>query len=141
MKIKIGKDFKWEMSHRLPFHKGPCVNIHGHSYKMRVELEGRVNENQMLLDFYDIHRIVQPYLDKLDHSFIIDEKDTVVLSFLKENNFKYFIIPNFTTSEFMVIHFVKMFEQEFKKFENLDLLRIRIYETEDAFAEVETPLK
>lgn len=140
MKVKIGKDFKWEMSHRLTFHKGPCVNIHGHSYKMRIELEGTLDENQMIMDFYDVHKIVQPYVDKLDHSFIVDGKDELMLNFLKENNFKYFEIPNFTTSEFMAIHFINVFKADFAKFSNLSLLRVRIYETEDAFAEVEIGL-
>lgn len=140
MKLKIGKDFKWEMSHRLTFHKGPCVNIHGHSYKMRIELEGTLDENQMIMDFYDVHKIVQPYVDKLDHSFIVDGKDELMLNFLKENNFKYFEIPNFTTSEFMAIHFINVFKSDFAKFSNLSLLRVRIYETEDAFAEVEEKL-
>lgn len=140
MKVKIGKDFKWEMSHRLTFHKGPCINIHGHSYKMRIELEGTLDENQMIMDFYDVHKIVQPYIDKLDHSFIVDGKDELMLNFLKENNFKYFEIPNFTTSEFMAIHFINVFKADFEKFSNLSLLRVRIYETEDAFAEVEVGL-
>ena len=141
MKVKIGKDFKWEMSHRLTFHKGPCINIHGHSYKMRIEIEGSLNENQMIMDFYDVFAIVQPYVDKLDHSFIVDGKDDLMLNFLKENNFKHFVIPNFTTSEFMCIHFAEVFRPEFAKFDNLDLIRVRIYETEDAFAEVEVSLK
>jgi hypothetical protein len=64
-----------------------------------------------------------------------------MLNFLKDNSFKHFIIPNFTTSEFMCIHFAEVFKPEFAKFDNLDLIRVRIYETEDAFAEVEVGLK
>ena len=38
--MKIAKEFRWEMGHRLPEHFGLCKNIHGHSYKMVVEFEG-----------------------------------------------------------------------------------------------------
>ena len=41
----------------------------------------------------------------------------------------------------MCIHFAEVFKPEFAKFSNLDLIRVRIYETEDAFAEVELGLK
>jgi len=56
--MRIAKEFVWEMSHRLPYHEGNCKNIHGHSYKMELSLEGEPNENGMLIDFYHIERIV-----------------------------------------------------------------------------------
>ena len=40
--MKIAKEFRWEMGHRLPEHFGLCKNIHGHSYKMIVEFEGEL---------------------------------------------------------------------------------------------------
>lgn len=141
MKVKLGKDFSWEMAHRLPFHEGPCKNIHGHSYKMRVELIGDLDENGMVLDFYDISRVVQPYIDKLDHAFLCNEKDEKVISFLKENNFKLYIMPNNTTSEYMAIYLANEFAPEFRKFKNLDAMHVRVYETVDAFAEVSIMLK
>lgn len=141
MKVKLGKDFAWEMAHRLPFHEGPCKNIHGHSYKMRVELIGDLDENGMVLDFYDISKVVQPYIDKLDHAFLCNEKDEKVITFLKENNFKLYIMPNNTTSEYMAMYLANEFAPEFRKFKNLDVMHVRVYETVDAFAEVSVVLK
>ena len=40
--MKVAKEFKWEMGHRLPEHFGNCKNIHGHSYKMIAEFEGEI---------------------------------------------------------------------------------------------------
>lgn len=141
MKVKIGKDFIWEMSHRLPFHEGPCKNIHGHSYKMTVELIGDLDKNGMVLDYYNISKIVEPFISQLDHAFICNDKDIEVINFLKSQNFKHYIVPNNTTSELMAIHFINEFALKFKEFENLDTLIIRIYETLDAYAEVSTNLK
>lgn len=142
MKVKIGKDFIWEMAHRLPFHEAGCRNIHGHSYKMRVELTGSMNENSMILDFYDVAKVVQPLIDKIDHAFICDENDTLMLDFLKQNNFKYYLMnQKHTTAERMSIHFLQVFAPEFAKYENLDTVTVRVYETADAFAEVSTNLR
>ena len=30
--MKIAKEFRWEMGHRLPEHFGLCKNIHGHCH-------------------------------------------------------------------------------------------------------------
>jgi 6-pyruvoyltetrahydropterin/6-carboxytetrahydropterin synthase len=141
MKVKIGKDFVWEMSHRLPFHEGPCKNIHGHTYKMTVELIGDVDTNGMVLDYYNVCKIVDPFIAKLDHAFICDDNDTNVIDFLKNQNFKHYIIPNNTTSELMAIYFIEEFASKFKQFNNIDTLILRIYETSDAYAEVSVSLK
>lgn len=133
--IKLGKDFIWEMSHRLPFHNGWCKNIHGHSYKMRVELTGELDQNGMLIDFYDIDKVVKPIINQYDHSMLVDENDTKTLEFLKENNFR-FVKVNFTsTSENIAINFAKQFATEFSKHKNIKELSVRVYETSDAFAE------
>lgn len=131
----IGKEYKWEMSHRLPFHKGPCKNIHGHSYKMYVILEGEQDENSMVLDYYDIDSFIKPIIDKFDHSFVCDQTDSLMINFLNDNNFKYNVIPYLTTSENFVTYFLELAEKHFRKFNNIKSLSIRVYETEDAFAE------
>lgn len=137
MITKIAKEYRWEMSHRLPFHDGLCKNIHGHSYKMRVEITGNLNENSMVMDYYGIDRIVRPAIEVFDHSFLCDENDSIMLSFLKENNFRYFTISNFTTVENILTYFIEKFKPEFGKFGNLQLLKVRVYETENSFAERE----
>ena len=73
--MKIAKEFNWEMGHRLPEHFGKCKNIHGHSYKMMVELDGDVNDNGMVMDYYDLKKIVNPIVENLDHAFMVYEQD------------------------------------------------------------------
>lgn len=141
MVCKVGKLFKWEMSHRLPFHKGQCKYVHGHSYKMLVELEGQANENGIVIDYYDINQVVAPLLDKIDHAFLCDENDRQMIEFLNENNFKIFLTPGFTTSENMTLFFMNLLLPEFAKFDNLHSLMLRVYETEDAYAELKRELR
>ena len=57
--MKIGKEFRWEMGHRLPLHTRGCQNIHGHSYKLIVEIEGEPGANGMVADYTDLKQIVK----------------------------------------------------------------------------------
>jgi len=140
MKVRIGKEFTWEMSHRLTFHQGECINIHGHSYKMLIQLEGETNENLMLIDFYDIEAIVSPLLKQIDHAFVCDSKDEVMIEFLKNNNFKMYVMEGFSTAENLSNFFAKKLTPEFEKHSNLTDLKVRVYETADAWAEVDVKL-
>ncbi len=140
MKVKIAKEFTWQMSHRLPFHKGLCSNIHGHTYKLRVTLTGETDENGFLIDFYGLISIVQPLIDQLDHSFVVDEKDVETIDFLREHSFRYVVVPNTTTSENLAYWIANQIANGFRKFTNIEKLSVRFYETMDSFAEVEISL-
>ncbi len=139
--IKIGKEYRWEMSHRLQFYNGLCKNIHGHSYKMILELEGEPDENGMLLDFYKIDEIVKPLLNEYDHAFVMNKNDREVLEFLKNNNFLHVELDFNTTCENIAQHFAQILKEPFSKFMNLHSLSIRIYETVDAYAETKIQLR
>lgn len=141
MKVKIAKEFTWNMSHRLPFHKGLCSNIHGHTYKLRVTLVGEPDENGMVLDFYDLISAVQPIVDQLDHSFIVDGNDTAMLEFLKEKNFRFVVVPSTTTSENLAVWIANQVMDKLKEKNNIEKVIVRFYETFDSFAEFEYDLK
>jgi len=138
--VRIGKEYNWEMSHRLPFHKGDCINIHGHSYKMLVVLEGDVNENRMLIDFYDIDKLVNPLLSQLDHAFLVDSNDTEIIDFLDSKGFKKYVMNDFSTAEDISKYILEHLKPKMAEFDNISFMKIRIYETIDAWAESETKL-
>ncbi len=64
-RIRISKEFQFEMAHALYGYNGPCKNIHGHSYKLCVCVIGDVikdetnAKNGMVMDFSDLKKIVQ----------------------------------------------------------------------------------
>lgn len=125
------------MSHRLPYHEGHCKNIHGHSYKLQIALEGEPDVRGMLLDFYHIEKIVQPLINQLDHSFIVDKNDITMLDFLKSNGFRHFVLDDYTTCENISQYFAEYFRREFSKFPNIKKIGIRVFETLDTYAETE----
>jgi 6-pyruvoyltetrahydropterin/6-carboxytetrahydropterin synthase len=140
MIVKIAKEYRWEMSHRLPFHTGNCRNIHGHSYKLRVEIEGTPDKNSMVLDYYELDKIVLPFIAKFDHSFICDEEDTSLIKFLEKGNQKFNIISSYTTAENIAALILSEMVNQLKHFKNLNRLIVRIYETPETFAEIQSDL-
>jgi 6-pyruvoyltetrahydropterin/6-carboxytetrahydropterin synthase len=72
MLTRIAKDFRWEMAHRLPFHEAGCKNVHGHSYRMLVELAGEPMSNGMVLDYFVLKQYIDPLVAEIDHAFLCD---------------------------------------------------------------------
>jgi 6-pyruvoyltetrahydropterin/6-carboxytetrahydropterin synthase len=132
--MKIAKEFRWEMGHRLPEHFGKCKNIHGHSYKMIIELEGEVGESGMVMDYYDVKKILGLVIEKLDHAFMVCKEDKEIISFLKKMKSKIVIVEFQSTVENICSYFL----DEIKKIslpKNIKKVSVRIYETADDYAE------
>jgi len=69
----VTKEFTFDSAHFLTNYYGKCERMHGHTYKLHVTLEGKVQSNGLLIDFVVLKRIVKKYiLDKLDHQLLND---------------------------------------------------------------------
>lgn len=71
--MKISQAFKFEAAHRLP--KVPpthaCSRLHGHSYRVEVQLEGPVDpETGFIIDFLDLEKSFADILGALDHRLL-----------------------------------------------------------------------
>jgi 6-pyruvoyltetrahydropterin/6-carboxytetrahydropterin synthase len=70
--VKLFKDFKFEAAHKLPLvpkdHK--CFQLHGHSFKVRIFIEGPLNNMGWVMDFSDLKNICNPLIELLDHSYL-----------------------------------------------------------------------
>lgn len=138
--MKISKEFKWEMGHRLPFHSGKCKNIHGHTYKMRVEIEGDLDSNGMVMDYYDVSSVISPLIDELDHSFIVKDDDSEVIEFLNKLNSKKVVVPFETTAENITLYMLQKIKEKITS-DRIKKIKVRVYETEKTYAEDEIVLK
>ncbi len=132
--MKIAKEFKWEMGHRLTFHEGKCVNLHGHSYKMLVELEGEPDSDGMVLDYYDLSQIILPILDELDHAFMLYSADKEIIEFFKKINSKIVVVNFEATAENMCGYFLEKIKNSNLP-ENINSIKVKVFETEDTYAE------
>lgn len=132
--MKIAKEFRWEMGHRLPEHFGLCKNIHGHSYKMIVEFEGSLDKNQMVIDYYEVEKMINPIIQNLDHSFMVNVDDKSVLEFLEKINSKKVVVEFLATAENLCSYLLT----EIKKTDlpsNISSVKVRVYETLFDYAE------
>jgi len=69
----ISKDFTFDSAHFLTDYHGKCERMHGHTYKLRVTVEGEVQANGLVMDFVDLKRIVmERVIDKYDHQNLND---------------------------------------------------------------------
>ena len=132
--MKIGKEFKWEMGHRLPEHFGQCKNIHGHSYKMLVEFEGELDENGMVIDYYDVEKIINPIVEKLDHAFLVNKDDKLTVEFLEKLNSKKVVVDFESTVENICIYLLNKIKSADLP-ANVKAIMVRVSETEEDYAE------
>ena len=122
------------MAHRLPFHAGGCRNVHGHSYTMTVELGGEPDANGMLVDYFDMKSIVQPFVDEVDHAFLCDSSDELIVNFLKASGLKAVYVDFPTTAERIAAWFYETLAEEFVAFKNIRELSVSVAETENSNA-------
>ena len=130
----ISKEFNWEMGHRLVDHPGKCRNVHGHSYRLTVEVEGQPDENGMIVDFYVISSAVKPLIEKLDHAFLCHDQDTELLMYLKRNDMKHEVISFPSTVENLCGMFAEALDPMLRPHENIEGFEVRINETESSEA-------
>ncbi len=132
--MKIAKEFHWEMGHRLPFHKGKCINLHGHSYKAVVEVEGTPDKNGLVIDFYDLKNIVNPIIEKMDHAFMVYEKDKALIKTLKTIKTKKIMVPFQSTVENICRYLLEETGDALDSFSNIYSVTVTVYETPDSYA-------
>lgn len=137
--MKIAKEFRWEMGHRLFFHNGKCKNIHGHTYRLWIELTGNQDSNGLVLDYYDLSKIISPIIEKIDHSVMVYSKDTGLIDAMKKLDSKMVIVDFESTAENICKYILNEIKQSNLP-SNILSVKARIFETDDDYAEDEIVL-
>ena len=139
--IRITKEFKFEMAHALMGYDGPCRNIHGHSYSLKVTVAGHpiTDENHpklgMVMDFGDLKKIVkEAVIDEFDHALVLNKKmPNMLVDELKENFSTISLLDYQPTSELMVVDFADRIKKHLP--ENVKLIHLLLRETVTSYAE------
>ena len=72
-KMLLSKDFTFDAAHNLIHYHGKCERLHGHTYRLRVTLEGQPDAEGMIMDFIELKQIVRErVLSRLDHAYLND---------------------------------------------------------------------
>lgn len=140
-KIRVTKQFGFEMSHALLNYDGLCRNIHGHSYKLQITVTGEPLQEPgspkdgMVIDFSVLKKLIQEQIiSQLDHSLMINEKaPTEKLSQLGQMYERHQVVPFQPTSENIVVYIAEKIKPMLPH--NVELFSVRLFETSSSFAE------
>lgn len=137
-KVRITKEFRFEMAHLLWKYDGLCKNIHGHSYILYVTVLGDIIDNPddpklgMVIDFGDLKRIVkEEIVDVLDHAIAVNDNSPHV--HLDQYTERIIRLPYQPTCENMVVDFADRIIMQLPQ--HLTLFSIKLHETATSFAE------
>ena len=132
------------MGHRVLHHRSICRGLHGHRYKVEICVSGDlvskpdVSEEGMVIDFSDIKKISNQFIqEKLDHAFMVWEKDEELIRFFKQSKgHKPVIVPFTPTAENMAAYIFNELQDKFQDVykTGLHLHSIKLWETPTSFA-------
>lgn len=140
-KIQITKMFTFETGHALYGYDGKCRNVHGHSYKLSVTVNGTPIDDSnhvkygMVIDFTDLKKIVkEEVVDVFDHATVFN-KNTPHVELARElesRGHNVLLVDYQPTSEMMIIDFASKIKKRLP--ENIELHSLKLQETETSYA-------
>ena len=70
----VSKEITFDAAHMLSGYDGKCRNLHGHTYRLVVEVRGEPDESGMVLDFFELKKRMQETADRFDHAYLYDAR-------------------------------------------------------------------
>lgn len=129
--MKVAKIFDFHAAHKLPKHDGQCRDLHGHTYKLEVIVDGLLQEPNetwnpeegMVLDFGRLKEIWKEHLEPLvEHKYLNETLENIV---------------PVTTCEMMATWFRDTFFHHLSDTETGPfVVHVRLWETPTSYAEV-----
>jgi len=140
-KVRVSKEFHFEMAHALLNYDGLCRHIHGHSYILFVTIIGEPIENMqdtklgMVMDFADLKTIVKgPVVDYFDHSLVIHKEAKKFLPDTRSDMYDKVHLMDFQpTCENLVTHIAEIVRASLPA--GIELYSVKLYETATSYAE------
>ena len=77
--IQIDKEYlKFSSAHFLIFPDGTAERLHGHNYRVYVEVDGRLSPHGLVLDFKEVKPVVRQLCDELDEHWLVPGEHPVL---------------------------------------------------------------
>jgi len=150
-RVTVEKDYLIFASGHFITYEGKCEPLHGHNYRVRVELEGSLGPDAYVFDFVTLKKIMRELVNELDHRLLlplnnpelrVTEEGRSVRIVYRDEERVYLIpredvvllsIPN-TTAEQLATHLTKRLKEELASREAGNLTSI-LMEVEEAFGQ------
>lgn len=70
--VNVTKDhLVFSAAHFITYSGHLCEALHGHNYRVRIRLEGDLDENFYVFDFTHLKRLMKEVVDELDHRVLL----------------------------------------------------------------------
>lgn len=141
-KVRLTKEFSFEMAHALDGYDGACKHIHGHSYRLFVTIIGEPNDDEsnpkygMVMDFKVLKGIVNRFvIDKYDHAFVCKtgESSLSVIDSISEFYGNVVMVDYQPTCENMISRIADDIKSALP--DNVKLHHVKMHETATSYAE------
>lgn len=114
----VCRTFRLCAAHKLSGHP-KCGKWHGHNYRVDVYIRGPIKHDGMVMDFAHLKRAFQPVMDRYDHTCLNDYPE---------------LAP--PTAEKMALAIFHQMVKNLKDYWPVYVRKVRVWETDDCFAEV-----
>lgn len=144
--ITATKEFSFDCAHMLSGHEGLCSNVHGHTYKMQVQVrrdraslcESGLSAG-MVVDFKDLKQVVNDHIIyHFDHAFVFykngNEVEKAVGHLLLSHGMKVAEVSYRPTAENMAKSFFQILSEAFRN-SPIIIESVRLWETPTSYAE------
>ncbi len=70
--VRVSKDYLvFSAAHFITFNGNVCERLHGHNYRVEVEIAGPLDENAYVIDFITLRDATKAVVDRLDHHVLL----------------------------------------------------------------------
>ena len=78
-KVRVSKDYLVFCSgHFITYLGDQCERLHGHNYRVAVEVEDDLDENHYVFDFIALRDLTRAITDELDHRMLLPTRSALI---------------------------------------------------------------
>ena len=121
----------FDAAHFLKDYQGKCKNLHGHRWRVVVEIQGTQlsearQDRGMLIDFDELKNVLKEICDYLDHCLIYEAGSlkSATLAALREEDFRMVEVPFRPTAENFSHYIYELIREK-----GYEVHRVEVYET------------
>lgn len=131
--LTVSKECLFDAAHVLTNHAGQCKNLHGHTYRMIVEVAEATGDDDMVIDFKDLKQVIrETILQRFDHAFIYDQNsasECEIAAVIAKHGMRSVGLPFRSTAENLARYFFEALTG------HVNVVSVKVFETPESCAE------
>lgn len=78
-RVELDKEYHvFSAAHFITFNDNICERLHGHNYRVKVDVPGPLDENQYVVDFIALRDRLRDVINELDHRMILPDRHPAI---------------------------------------------------------------